>query len=104
MHPDDQGRVWSWVSERHPDRRARTVDAHRVETGPFAYMTLRWTYHEVDDGVEMRWTQDFEMKPDAPFDDAAMTDHLNRNTPVQMNLIRQRVEAAARTAVARADT
>jgi len=25
MHPDDNGTVWSWVSEREPDRKARTV-------------------------------------------------------------------------------
>jgi len=36
------------------------------------------------------------MKPDAPFDDAAMTEHLNRNTRVQMALIRDKIEARHR--------
>jgi aromatase len=38
------------------------------------------------------------MKPQAPVDDAGMTAHLNRNTAVQMQLIKEKVEAAARTA------
>jgi len=95
MHPDEQGRVWSWVSERTADPQTRTVRAHRVETGPFEHMHIRWEYREVDGGVEMRWIQDFHMKPDAPVDDAAMTEHLNRNTKIQMGRIRGLVEASA---------
>jgi aromatase len=44
MHPDDQGRVWSWTSQRTPDEPSRTVRAHRVETGPFEYMNIFWKY------------------------------------------------------------
>jgi aromatase len=94
MHPDEQGRVWSWVSERTPDPVTRTVQARRIETGPFEYMNIRWTYREVDGGVEMRWEQDFHMRPDAPADDDAMTEHLNRNTAVQLRLIKDKVERA----------
>jgi aromatase len=36
------------------------------------------------------------MKPEAPATDDAMTEHLNINTKVQMALIKERVEAAAR--------
>jgi aromatase len=97
MHPDEDGTVWSWVSERTPDPATRTVTAHRVETGPFEYMNIRWEYREAEDGtgVRMRWIQDFHMKPAAPVDDAGMTEHLNRNTAVQMKLIKEKVEAAA---------
>jgi aromatase len=95
MHPDEQGRVWSWVSERQTDRAARTVVARRVETGPFAYMDIRWEYAEVPQGTRMRWIQDFAMKPDAPVDDAGMTEHINRNSLVQMGLIRDRIEQRA---------
>ena len=31
MHPDESGRVWSWVSERTLDPAAREVRARRVE-------------------------------------------------------------------------
>ncbi|MDJ0346951.1 SRPBCC family protein [Streptomyces sp. H10-C2] len=95
MHPDDDGQVWSWVSERTPDPVTRTVRAHRVETGPFDFMNIFWEYTETPDGVRMRWVQDFHMKPQAPVDDAGMTAHLNRNTAIQMKLIKDKVEAAS---------
>jgi aromatase len=98
-HPDEQGRVWSWVSERLPDPGTRIVRAHRIETGPFEYMHLCWRYTEVPGGVELRWTQDFQVKPGAPFDDGRMTDHLNRTSRVQMDVIRQRIEEAARKGI-----
>jgi aromatase len=95
MHPDENGKVWSWVSERTTDRDKLTVTARRVEPGPFEYMNIRWEYEETRDGTRMRWTQDFAMRPDAPVDDAGMTDIINRNSPVQMALIRDRIEQAA---------
>ncbi|MQY11636.1 putative polyketide cyclase [Streptomyces sp. RB5] len=96
MHPDEDGTVWSWVSKRVPDPVTRTVDAHRVETGPFEFMNIHWEYTDAaSGGVTMRWVQDFHMKPAAPVDDAGMTEHLNRNTAVQMKLIKEKVEAAA---------
>lgn len=91
--PDEAGRVWTWVSERVPDPATRTVQAHRVETGPFEYMRIQWFYTPTDDGVRMRWIQEFAMKPDAPFDDTAMQARINRNTRVQMALIRDKIEA-----------
>lgn len=95
MHPDEEGRVWSWVSERTADPVKREVRAHRIETGPFEFMNIYWEYREVEDGVRMRWVQDFHMKPQAPADDDGMTEHLNRNTAIQMDRIRGLVEAAA---------
>ncbi|MER5599871.1 SRPBCC family protein [Streptomyces sp. NPDC002265] len=96
MHPDDNGKVWSWVSEREPDRKRLMVKARRVETGPFAYMNIKWVYEETPAGTRMHWTQDFEMKPDAPVDDAWMTENINRNSVVQLQLIRDKVEQRAR--------
>ncbi|GGX65398.1 SRPBCC family protein [Streptomyces fructofermentans] len=96
MHPDENGKVWSWVSERTPDRVARTVRARRVETGPFAHMDIFWEYVELPGGTRMRWVQDFAMKPDAPVDDAWMTDNINRNSRTQLALIRDRIEQVAR--------
>ncbi|SFK20846.1 SRPBCC family protein [Streptomyces pini] len=98
MHPDENGTVWSWVSQRTADRDALTVRAHRVETGPFQYMDIRWEYAQTSEGVRMRWTQDFAMKPDAPVDDTWMTRNINRNSRVQMALIRDRIEQRARRA------
>ncbi|MER6675069.1 SRPBCC family protein [Streptomyces sp. NPDC000983] len=96
MHPDDNGKVWSWVSEREPVRDTLTVRARRIETGPFAYMNIVWRYEKVLEGTRMVWTQDFAMKPDAPVDDDWMTGNINRNSKVQLALIRDRIEQAAR--------
>ncbi|MBW8739199.1 MAG: SRPBCC family protein [Streptomyces turgidiscabies] len=96
MYPDDNGKVWSWVSERTVDRANRTVRARRVETGPFSHMNILWEYTELPGGTQMRWTQDFAMKPDAPVDDDWMTDNINRNSRTQMALIRDRIEQVAR--------
>ncbi|MEU4834405.1 SRPBCC family protein [Streptosporangium sp. NPDC023615] len=102
-HPDEQGRVWTWVSERVADRASRSVTARRVETGNFEYMNIRWTYEEVPGGTRMVWVQDFHMKPEAPVDDAWMEKSINDNTKIQMALIKERVEARhrARDAVRR---
>lgn len=96
LHPDENGKVWSWVSARTPDEETKTVRSQRIETGPFKYMWIYWEYLQTEQGVRMRWVQDFEMKPAAPVDDEAMRQRLNRNTPVQMGLIKSKIEAAAR--------
>ncbi len=104
MYPDEQGQVWSWVSERTLDPTNHRVAAHRVETGPFEYMNIAWSYEKVPTatgtGTLMRWVQDFHMKPTAPADDEWMTGNLNKNSPVQMAAIRDKVEMAARAASA----
>ncbi|MEY9928089.1 aromatase [Catenulispora sp. GP43] len=95
MHPDENGQVWSWVSERETDRENRSVKARRVEPGPFEYMDIRWEYSEVPGGTSMRWIQDFAMKPTAPVDDEGMTQRINHNSRIQMDLIREKVEKRA---------
>src|SRR4051812_26788924 len=100
MHPDENGTVWSWVSEREPVPETRTVTARRVETGPFDFMEIFWSYHEVPGGTRMRWVQDFAMKPEAPVDDAGMAARINANSVVQLELIRDTIEKRAREQVA----
>ncbi|MFC8447514.1 SRPBCC family protein [Kitasatospora sp. NPDC057223] len=95
MHPDENGQIWSWVSERTTDRSSLAVKARRVEPGPFEFMDIRWEYAEHPAGTRMRWIQDFAMKPTAPVDDNGMTNHINRNSRVQMQLIREKVEKQA---------
>ncbi|MGN5376908.1 SRPBCC family protein [Streptomyces lasalocidi] len=98
MVPDPDGTVWSWVSERTRDDAAKTARAHRVETGPFEYMRIYWDFSEERGGTRMRWRQEFEAKPTAPFDDAAITKRINDNTAVQMRVIKEKVERAATAA------
>nr|AHE14765.1 phosphopantetheine attachment site family protein [uncultured bacterium] len=99
MHPDPYGTVWSWVSERTMDRRGRRVTARRVEPGPFEFMDIEWTYTPEGGGTRMRWVQDFRMRPDAPIDTAGMTQRINVNTLVQMEVIRDKVEELAAAGV-----
>jgi aromatase len=95
-HPDEKGERHSWVSERSPDRATRTVRARRVEPGPLLeYMNLTWTYREVPDGVELRWVQEFAVKPTAPVDDRGAEQFLNRQTAVEMANIKRVLEAEA---------
>jgi aromatase len=96
MHPDEHGKVWSWVSERTADPETHTVKAHRVETGPFEYMNIEWYYEPVETGTRMRWVQEFRMKPHAPLNDEQMTERINSNTKVQMATIKEKVERRAR--------
>ncbi|MGA5821251.1 SRPBCC family protein [Kitasatospora sp. NPDC094028] len=95
MHPDENGNVWSWVSERTTDRPSLAVSARRVEPGPFEFMDIRWEYAEVPAGTKMRWIQDFAMKPTAPVDDDGMVNHINKNSRIQLQLIREKVEKRA---------
>ncbi len=92
MHPDENGKIWSWVSERIADPENRTVQARRVETGPFEYMNIWWYYEPAEGGTRMRWVQEFHMKPDAPVDDDWMENNINTNTKKQMAIIKERVE------------
>jgi aromatase len=40
--------------------------------------------------------QDFRMRPEAPIDTAGMTERIDANSKVQMAVIKDKVEAAAR--------
>jgi aromatase len=96
MHPDDNGKVWSWVSERTADPTTYSVVARRIEPGPFEFMDIKWFYQPERSGTRMRWVQDFRMRPEAPIDTQAMTDRINANTAIQMGVIKDKVETAAR--------
>lgn len=101
MHPDENGDVWSWVSERTCEREKRTVLARRIETGPFEFMRIEWHYDETPAGTRMRWIQDFHMKPGAPLDDSGMTGRINSGSAIQMARIKDHVEKAAITSRSR---
>lgn len=96
-HPDPEynGQIWSWVSERTVDEATHSTKSHRIETGHFEYMNIEWYFEPADGGTNMRWVQDFHMKPTAPNDDKGAEEYLNRNTKVQMGVIKERLEAEA---------
>ena len=82
------------MSERTVDPSTHTSRARRIETGPFEFMYIDWSFAEIDGGTAMRWKQYFAMKPGAPADDAGAEEYLNRNTRIQMQVIKDRLEAA----------
>jgi aromatase len=96
-HPDPEynGQVWSWTSERTADPETHSSKSRRIETGPFQYMNIEWFFEEADDGTRMRWVQDFSMKPEAPATDDVVEANMNKNTKIQMALIKERLEAQA---------
>src|SRR5215210_8716022 len=47
MHPDENGVVWRWVSQRTGYAAERKVYAHRVQTGQFEYMQIYWEYEDL---------------------------------------------------------
>lgn len=95
-HPDPEhgGQVWSWVSERTADPVARTSHSHRIETGPFEFMNIEWYFVQDGPGTRMRWVQEFTTKISAPANDEQATEYLNRNTRIQMESIKGRLEAS----------
>lgn len=96
-HPDPEydGQVWSWVSERVADPDNYTSKSRRIETGPFEYMEIEWFFEEVEGGTNMRWVQDFSMKPGAPANDEQAEQYMNKNTKEQMGVIKERLEEGA---------
>lgn len=98
MHPDENGKIWSWVSERTTDPATHVVKARRVETGPFEFMNIEWFYEPAEGGTQMRWVQEFTMKPTAPANDEQMRVYINTNTLKQMAIIKEKIEEHAREA------
>jgi aromatase len=97
-HPDPEynGQVWSWVSDRTPDHDTYTSHAQRVETGPFEFMNIDWSFEDVEGATNMRWRQHFAMKN--PDDNAAWEAGINENTVIQMQAIKERLETAVQSA------
>jgi len=93
--PDYDGQVWSWTSERIADPATHSSKSRRIETGPFEYMHIEWYFEQAGEGTRMRWVQDFSMKPEAPSDDEQAEQYMNKNTKVQMGVIKERLEALA---------
>src|SRR5215468_1612678 len=67
--PGPDGAVHRWESERWMDRARGTVQARRIEPGPFRYVHIFQSFTAVAGGTRLRWVQDFEARPDAPFSD-----------------------------------
>lgn len=96
--PGPDGRSHSWVSERVTDPARRCVSSRRVETGPFRYMHIFQSFEDVAGGTRLRWVQDFEVRPDAPFTEAWMRDRIDALSKVQLQHHQQHMEQLHRRA------
>ena len=93
--PDEDGKVYSWISRRRLIPDEWRIEAHRVEPlRPFSDMQIRWAYDEAGSGTRLRWEQDFSVHPEAPFDEAAAERYIGQNSVVQMAAIKRYLEEA----------
>ncbi len=92
-HPDEAGRTKSWVSERVVNKERYTCEAVRVEPKfPFVYMNIYWEYKPHNNGTLMKWIQKFETDVNSIFNDKQMEEYLNRNTRIEMKVIKEKIE------------
>lgn len=91
--PQENGRQYSWISERVPDAGRHQVIARRIETGPFLYMHIMHAFDETDTkATRVRWVQDFEMRPGAPFTDEQMTARINHGSKQNLKRHKEVIE------------
>jgi len=93
-HPDEDGHTWSWISRRQTNiERKSTYSERRPSSGPFARMEIRWWYDSLGPtSTLMTWEQEFTMKPEAPVSEQEATNYLNKQTKIQQQVIKERVE------------
>lgn len=91
---DENGQQWSWIAQRETNEEQRSTYSERMpSSGPFERMIIRWWYDPVEtSSTVMTWEQEFTMKADAPVTEEQATAYLNRQTHIQQDLIKSRVE------------
>jgi len=94
-NPDESGTQWSWISTRWTNtERKSTYSERQPASGPFKNMQIRWWYDRVSDtDTVMTWEQEFILSPESPFTEEQVTNHLNTQTRIQQQVIKERVEA-----------
>lgn len=92
--PDEHERGWSWIATRRTNVAERSTYSERdPSTGPFESMRIRWWYDAVGDlRTVMTWEQEFSLKSSAPMSDSEAVEHLNRQTRLQQQAVRENVE------------
>jgi aromatase len=93
--PEENHPSRTWVSTRIIDKPGKKAEAQRIEQAfPFKMMKIYWTYEELPQnvGTVMTWVQKFEPAEGA-WAVEKIESFLNRNTRVQMQAIKEAVEA-----------
>jgi aromatase len=99
--PGPDGSTYRWVSERCLDRRRGAVSARRVDPGPYRYVHIFHSFTEAEGGTRLRWVQDFEARPDAPFTDEEMRRRIDAASRVNLRRHKEVIEALAAAGVGR---
>jgi len=93
--PDEQGRTYSWVSERFLDVGRHRILGRRIDPGPFLYMHIFQSFDQVPDGTAVRWVHDFEMLPGGFPTDAEMAARIERNAAANLRQHKTVIESLA---------
>ncbi|QBD76900.1 TcmI family type II polyketide cyclase [Ktedonosporobacter rubrisoli] len=93
--PNEQGEQYSWIARRKTDRARRATISERMpSSGPFEHMIIRWWYDPVEkDCTAMTWEQEFAIKADVSLTEEAATNYLNKQTRIQQQAIKAKVES-----------
>jgi aromatase len=89
------GAVHTWESERWMDRARGTVQARRIDPGPFRYVHIFQSFTPVAAGTLLRWVQDFEVRPGAPFTDEQARRRIDEAARANLLQHRRVIEARA---------
>lgn len=102
-HPDENGQSWSWIAHRQTNfERKSTYSEREPSSGPFAKMQIRWWYDSLGPTTSlMTWEQEFTIKAGAPVSDQEAIDYLNKQTKIQQQVIKERLERMVRSSIAR---
>jgi aromatase len=93
MIPNENQKIYSWISERKIDKKELEIRANRVDPiFPFKEMDIYWKYEKVDEETLMIWEQTFTMDESSGFSDEVFGSHMDRNTKIQMQAIKVAIE------------
>ena len=91
---DDENK--SWVSKRWLYKDLKFAYASRHDPMfPFVYMKIIWLFHETKEGTLMTWIQDFEMDPNAKFNDEQVEGFINEHSQHNLKIFKRVIEKEA---------
>lgn len=86
----------SWKSYRLLFKEDKFAYACRLEPMfPFEYMKIIWLYRDTDEGVEMKWIQDFKMAKDAKYTDEQVEKLINEHSQKNLERFKEIIEKQA---------
>lgn len=92
--PDQDGKQWSWESERILDKENYICIAQRKNPlFPFDSMVIKWKYRRLNFGTLMTWKQVFSVNKNAACTEEEFQKYLDLGTKEQMAIIKEKIES-----------